>query len=61
MGGLHEPDSSQRSQLHHSPMSWYTIAPRASEAMALTLARNGVRWPPPNNAVNYTLYSTGYG
>eukprot|EP00966_Prymnesium_polylepis_P076905 1782230-Prymnesium_polylepis.1 len=42
MGGLHAPDSSQRSQLHHSPMSWYTVAQRASEAMALSLAGNVV-------------------
>ena len=37
MGGPHTPDRSQRSQLQPSPMSWYTMAPRASEAMPLTL------------------------
>eukprot|EP00966_Prymnesium_polylepis_P037754 876445-Prymnesium_polylepis.1 len=48
MGGLHDVDSSQRSQhgsqLHPSPMSWGTIAPRPSEAMLLSLAEKGVRW-----------------
>jgi hypothetical protein len=46
MGGLHAPDSSQRSQLQPSPMSCYTMAPRASLDMALSLAGNGVRCVP---------------
>eukprot|EP00966_Prymnesium_polylepis_P251231 5808569-Prymnesium_polylepis.1 len=46
----HAADSSAASQLHPSPMSWYTIASRASLDMALTLAENGVRCVPPNRA-----------
>eukprot|EP00966_Prymnesium_polylepis_P145489 3360155-Prymnesium_polylepis.1 len=51
MGGLHEPDSSQRSQLQacnprrrRRAKSSYMIA---SLDMALTLAENGVRCVPP--------------
>eukprot|EP00966_Prymnesium_polylepis_P330342 7386000-Prymnesium_polylepis.1 len=48
MGGLHELNSSQRSQLQPSPKSWYVIAPRPSLDMALTLAGNGVGWSAPS-------------
>eukprot|EP00966_Prymnesium_polylepis_P238522 5516098-Prymnesium_polylepis.1 len=58
MSGLHEPDSSQRSQLQPSPKSWYMIAPRASLDMALTLAGNGVRWRPCIQGAARTLWTT---
>eukprot|EP00966_Prymnesium_polylepis_P135910 3140770-Prymnesium_polylepis.1 len=61
MRGLHEPDSSQRSQLHHSPMSWYEIAPRPSRGHALTLAGNGVRWSPPTHVVRESSGNAGAG
>eukprot|EP00966_Prymnesium_polylepis_P184921 4285827-Prymnesium_polylepis.1 len=51
MGGPHAPDSSQRSQLQPSPMSWYTMAPTSEglgAAMPLTWAEktwSSPRWP----------------
>eukprot|EP00966_Prymnesium_polylepis_P314774 7273206-Prymnesium_polylepis.1 len=48
MSGLHEPDSSQRSQLRPSPMSRYTIAPRPSEAMPLAYRWLEKECPPPD-------------